>query len=142
MAQFQISLTALLITVGVAAFALAGLAAPARTVLYWASGIVIITIGVLVTGILAALFRQESGRAYWMGFSLFEWSFFVLIFFFFDRGSPVRIIEGSGAMIGILALVLPEVAWEHLVISKCLLTLLLAQTGAFIAQCLSRKQEP
>ncbi len=45
----------------------------------WAGSVLFLTIGLLSWGILAAIYRQGAERAFWIGFALLGWVYFVLI---------------------------------------------------------------
>jgi hypothetical protein len=44
----------------------------------WDSGVLTVTLGALLISILLAVHRAESGRAFWIGFALFGWTYVVL----------------------------------------------------------------
>jgi hypothetical protein len=46
----------------------------------WESGVLTLTVGVLLISILLAVHRTESKRAFWLGFALFGWAYMGLTF--------------------------------------------------------------
>jgi hypothetical protein len=61
------SLLALILVLGV------GFAALRESTDLWESGLLTLTLGVLLISILLAVHRTESRRAFWIGFALFGW---------------------------------------------------------------------
>ncbi len=57
-----------------------GLAALADPTAFWEGTVFVLTLLALFTGVVGICYRRGAGRAFWVGFSLFGWGFFVLAF--------------------------------------------------------------
>jgi hypothetical protein len=44
----------------------------------WESGLFTLTVGILLVGVLLAVYRAQTKRAYWVGFALFGWVYLAL----------------------------------------------------------------
>src|SRR5437867_9254057 len=119
MKRFQFSLSALVVGIGVVAIGLGSLASSSETVHYWREAIIVLTTAMLLIAVVGALFRQAGKRAYWTGFGLFGWVYF-LLFFLGDR------LFGIESAARILAKILPSVTAAHVTIARCMQTMLLA----------------
>jgi hypothetical protein len=75
--SLRFSIAALMLTVGIAGAGFAALRADSSLA---ADAMFTATCGVLLLAILAACYRQDARRAFWVGFALFGWSYFVLAF--------------------------------------------------------------
>jgi hypothetical protein len=69
-----------------------GLAALANPTALWEGVVFALTLLTLFTAIVGVLYRRGAGRAFWVGFALFGWGFFVL-------ASDISIEIGSSASI-------------------------------------------
>lgn len=70
MQRFRDSIASLIGVVGLVAVAAAGLRAATPD---WDSGLLGVTLVVLLVGILLAIHRQGRKRAFWLGFAIFGW---------------------------------------------------------------------
>jgi hypothetical protein len=55
-----------------------GLAAIANPTPFWEASIFALTLLMLFTAVVAAIYRTNGARAFWLGFSLFGWGFYAL----------------------------------------------------------------
>jgi hypothetical protein len=60
---------------GVVLFVAVGFAALREADELWESGLLTLTLGVLLVSILLAVHRREARRAFWIGFALFGWGY-------------------------------------------------------------------
>jgi hypothetical protein len=73
----RFSIANLLTAVAIIAVGLAALNSPSRLTV----GLVtIVTLGVLLAAILGAIYRAGEARAFWLGFAVFGWSYFLVAF--------------------------------------------------------------
>ena len=75
MSRPRFSLGTLLLMVLFAGVAFAALKSPSDT---WASALFTAAVAVLLVAVLLAVHRRDRGRAYWLGFALFGWVYFIL----------------------------------------------------------------
>ena len=55
-----------------------GLAALANATAFWEGTVFLLTLLTLFTGVVGICYRRGADRAFWVGFSIFGWGFFVL----------------------------------------------------------------
>jgi hypothetical protein len=72
MARLRFSIASLL---GVVLFAAVGIGALRESTDAWDSGLLALTLLTLLTTVLLAVYRAESARAFWLGFSFFGWTY-------------------------------------------------------------------
>jgi hypothetical protein len=130
MKRFQTSLAASLVGIGVVAVGLAGLVSSTKLVNYHYDAIVILTTAMLLVSIVGTLFRHGENRAYWTGFALFGWAFFLLFF----TARQLNIPFYFNTIEKILSTIRPKPQGEHVSIAKCIMILLLAGFGGCIAR--------
>ena len=75
MRRFRFHLGTLVILVLILGIAFAALRESNET---WESGLFTLTLAVLLTSVLLAIYPTESRRAFWMGFALFGWTYLAL----------------------------------------------------------------
>ena len=77
-----------------------GLTALANPTAFWEGTIVIVSMGLLFSAIVGLCYRRGAGRAFWVGFSLFGWGFFLLssdVNLSIRPGASVRFSFGTAA---------------------------------------------
>jgi hypothetical protein len=70
-----------------------GLTALANPTAFWEGTIFVLTMVLMFSAVIGVWYRREAGRAFWAGFSLFGWGFFILssdVNFSIRPGAAVR----------------------------------------------------
>ena len=75
MSRPRLSIAGLMVAVAGTACGCAALARPSR---FWAGAATLVMLGGLAASLLGAAFRRGQARAFWVGFALFGWGFFLL----------------------------------------------------------------
>jgi hypothetical protein len=75
MRRFQFSIASLLSTILVVALGIASLRSASDA---WDSGVLAIVLLTLLVAVLLAVHRSDRARAYWLGFALFGWAYFLV----------------------------------------------------------------
>jgi hypothetical protein len=145
-----------------------GIAVLVRPNKLWSLFLPLLLLTMYLMSILGVLFRRGSGRAYWAGFAIFGWAYFILIFLLSGEqgfaNSPVSLpnllaerILGVFELLMIPGVIGSEMTWaeigDHLrelageaddasrfVIAFSLLGLIFAAIGGMIARVFSDKE--
>lgn len=100
MRRFRVSIAGLLAGIGLLGVSLAALARPSGL---WANAYYSLALGTLIIAVLGAIYSRASKRAFWVGFSVCGWAYFLGIF----GPEPIGRFEGNAVTTPILDILYP-----------------------------------
>jgi hypothetical protein len=158
MKRFRTSIMGMVLVV--AAFAMAFAALRSASDL-WFSAVYTFTVVLLLLTVIVARFRRGDEKAFWFGFAVFGWGFFLLGFglwmnplasFDFEEGEPSRLNPNLLTSRAIFVVVtrlrthadavqdIEKITWNTIGIAHLLITMVLAVCGGMIGALLRRRR--